>query len=357
MQTKPVIPTADTAFENANSEAPRQPTGHPLTGISKDKKLLHARVSALTHEQEAQGQHSHRTGRERPCCFTSTWREAGFVASIAMSQIFDEYLTSGFFALVPVLMRDFDLTNSSIIWPASITSLVVSAFLLTFGRPIDVRGGLLVYTVGIAWSALWTLLAALSRNSWLLTVSRAMQGLGAAAHLPAGLAMLGTSYTPGTRKNLIFSIYGAMAPLGSFLEIVTASVVSRYAHWSWYFWIGGAFAFLALVGSYVTRPSMKTIPRADGVRMDWLGTLTLAATAILSVFTITEAPIAEHGWRSPSIIATGTSAIVALAITIYVEGWVAEQPLVPYSIFRIKYIRPLLIGLLLSYAAVSLYSY
>lgn len=146
------------------AEAPCQPAGHPLTGISKDRNLFHARVSALTHDQEAQGQHSHRTGRERPCCFTSTWREAGFVASIAMSQIFDEYLTSGFFALVPVLMRDFDLTNSSITWPASITSLVVSMFLLTFGRLTDIRGGLLVYTVEMAWSALWTLLAALSRN-------------------------------------------------------------------------------------------------------------------------------------------------------------------------------------------------
>lgn len=148
-----------------------------------------------------------------------------------------------------------------------------------------------------------------------------------------------------------------MAPLGSFLGVLVASVVSRYAHWSWYFWTGGTFASLALVGSYLTRPSMKTIPRGDGVRMDWLGSLTLAATAILLVFTIAGAPITEHGWRSPSIIAIGTSAVVALAITIYVEGWVAEQPLVPSSVFRIKYIRPLLIGLLLSYGAVSLYSY
>lgn len=42
--------------------------------------------------------------------------------------------------------------------------------------------------------------------------------------LPSGLMMMGRIYRPGKRKNIVFSIYGACAPLGFFFSILVASV-------------------------------------------------------------------------------------------------------------------------------------
>lgn len=180
--------------------------------------------------------------------------------------------------------------------------------------------------------------------------------MGAAAHLPSGLMMLGRLYHPGPRKNVVFCIYGAMAPLGFFVGILVAGLVSQYAHWSWYFWIGAIIAFLAFVGSYLTTPSF---PRTDcgdeDVQMDWLGSITLATGVILLVFAVTEVADAPQGWRTPYILATAISATLSLAATFVVEVWSAKQPLLPAFLFRTKCLRPLLLGLLLSYGTVGIY--
>jgi hypothetical protein len=35
-----------------------------------------------------------------------------------------------------------------------------------------------------------------------------------------------------------------------------------------------------------------------------------------------------------------------LGITVYVEGWVAKSPLLPFSLFSVPYLKPLIISLL-----------
>jgi MFS family permease len=292
----------------------------------------------------------------RPSCFSSVWTETGFIISISLSQVFDEYLTSGFFALMPVLMEEFQLSDTSIAWPATVTPLFISAFLLPFGRLVDIYGGFAIYVGGLAWASSWTLLAGLTNNYTIFMFCRAMQGLGAAAHLPAGLAILGKVYSPGPRKNMVFSIYGAMAPLGSFVGILVASLVSQYGHWSLYFWIGAIIAILALLGTAATRPLAGPACSGRTLRMDWAGSIGLATSLMLLVFSITEAADAEQWWRSPRVVATGILAMAGFAVTAVIELRFADQPLVPASLFQICYIRPLLLGLLPSYGAVSVYT-
>lgn len=343
----------DGKCSNQDDPAGQFPPESPQDGITSPVSSITpwAAKQETTFEKDLR-----QLGRSRPDEFTSTWKEVGFIMSIFLSMIFDEYLTSGFLALVPVLMRDFNLTSKSTTWSSSVPSLVVSAFLLGFGRLADRYGGFPVYAGGIVWALAWTLVAGFSINVPMLIFCRAMQGLGASAYLPSGLMMLGRLYRPGPRKNVVFCIYGAMAPLGFFLGISVAGLVSQYAHWSWYFWIGAIIAFLAFVGSYLTTPSL---PRADcgdeDVQMDWLGSITLATGVILLVFAITEVADAPQGWRTPYVLATAIAAMLSLAATLVVEVWIAKNPLLPASVFRIKYLRPLMAGLLLCYGTVGLY--
>jgi MFS family permease len=299
---------------------------------------------------------SHEDCRWCPGRLAFTWREAALIATISSSQVLDEYITSGFFALIPALMQEFNLTGRTMTWPTSITSMVVSAFLLLFGRVVDMYGGSPVYATGIAWTLVWTLYAGFATDVPTLVLCRAMQGLGTAAYLPAGLATLATLYPPGPRKNMAFSIYGAMAPLGSFIGILVASLALQYAHWRWYFWIGAILALATLSGFLLARPSTIIGSSNRDMDIDWLGGMSLAVTTVLLVFTVTEAADAARGRRTPYILATGILAVVGIAVTAFVETHVAKQPLLPASIFKIRCIRPLLLGLLLNYGAVSLFT-
>ena len=50
-----------------------------------------------SQEEESLEVRLERLGRERPACFRSTWQEAGFVFSIAMSQVLAVSITSFLF--------------------------------------------------------------------------------------------------------------------------------------------------------------------------------------------------------------------------------------------------------------------
>ena len=294
-------------------------------------------------------------GWSRPDQFSSLWAEVGYVFSISMSQFMDEYLTSGFFAMVPTLIDDLALSSISATWSAGVTSLVVSALLLTFGRLVDMYGGPPVFMGGIAWTFIWTLLIGCTNDSRTLIVCRAMQGVGAAAHLPAGLAMLGKAYEPGQRKNVVFSIYAAMAPLESFAGILVASLALHYGHWPIFFWSGAALAFVVLMATHLTGLWVHQTGLESDICMDWIGSISLSGSISLLVFTLTQAADASQGWRTSYIVWTGVSGIMGLLITIRVEGWVATQPLLPPTIFQVPGITPLLFGLLLTYGAVTLF--
>jgi len=67
---------------------------------------------------------------------------------------------------------------------------------------------------GYAWFALWTLVAGLAVYSGevLFIFARVLSGIGPAITLPNALGLLGATYVPGTRKNMVFSLFGACAP-------------------------------------------------------------------------------------------------------------------------------------------------
>jgi MFS family permease len=113
---------------------------------------------------------------------------------------------------------------SSATWSASAFLLLVSSFLLPFGRLADIYGGFPVYLAGCAWTAVWALVGGFSQNKLMLDFCRAIQWLGPAAYLSASLTLLGSMYRPDPRKNVVFSIYGSMAPPGFFIGIFLAGV-------------------------------------------------------------------------------------------------------------------------------------
>lgn len=108
-------------------------------------------------EGETEAARIERLGRQRPEKLGSLWIEVAFVFSITVSQALTEYFVSGFTILVPTVTEALDIPPSATTWPASAFSLVVSAFLLPFGRVADMYGGYPVYLAGITWFAVLSL--------------------------------------------------------------------------------------------------------------------------------------------------------------------------------------------------------
>ena len=216
-------------------------------------------------------------------------------------------------------------------------------------------GGYPVYLFGLAWFFIWSLVAGFSKNELMLDFCRALAGLGTAAFLPAGVLLMGTVYRPGPRKNLVFSLYGGSAPLGFFFGVFIAGLTGQYLPFGWYFWIGAILVFTTVIAAYLTVPSDMEEHRKMKIEMDWLGALTITSGLILVVFAITDSSGAPDGWKTPYIIVTLILGVLILGAAVYIEGWIAKSPLIPFELFNVPYIKPLFVGLFFSYGCLGIF--
>ncbi|KAF4509103.1 hypothetical protein G6O67_005406 [Ophiocordyceps sinensis] len=294
-------------------------------------------------------------GRQRPAEFSSTWLEVAFIVSMLGSLAMADFVIGGFQVVLPALIEPFHIPPGSQTWPSSVLTLVAGAFLFPLGRVTDMYGGYLVFNGGLLWFTVWTVAAGFAGNFTVLVLCRAMEGLGTAAFLPAGISLLGRIYRPGPRKNLVFALYGAIAPLGFFAGIIIGGMAQDLLSWRWYFWLGAIITAPCCLGTLLTTPHDYAAAREMKVKMDWWGVLTTVPGLTLFFYAITESSSTPNGWTSPQIIITLVLGILFLAAAVYVEGWVAASPLIPADIFRVKYIKRMLFCLLLSWGVFSLY--
>ncbi|KAL9108870.1 MAG: hypothetical protein Q9227_006401 [Pyrenula ochraceoflavens] len=296
-----------------------------------------------------------RLGRERPKVFTNSVAEMAFCFSVCMSQILVEYFVSGFNVILPTLVTEFNIPSPSRVWPASAFSLVVASTLLPFGRLADMYGGYVVYVSGFGWLALWSLVAGFSKTALILDLCRALQGLGSAAFLPSSVMLMGRIYRPGPRKNLVFSIYGACAVVGVFFGIFFAGLVGQFSRWEYYFWIGAILASITTITAYFSIPSDMAEKRKQKIPMDWWGTPLLVTGLVLIVFAVTDSSHAPQKWKTPYIATSLAVGCVILGVAMYVEGWKAERPVLPFDLFRVTYMKPLTFALLLNYGTLGVF--
>ena len=241
-------------------------------------------------EGESERARIERLGRQRPEQLPTAWKEIGFVFSIVMSQALNEYFISGFIILIPTVVQALDIPPEAVTWPSSSFSLVIACCLTPFGRVADIYGGFYVYIAGMAWTTALALVVSFSQNEIMFDICRAIKGLGPAAYLPSGLMLLGSIYRPGPRKNFIFAMYGAMAPLGFYIGIFFAGIVGQFAGWRWFFLIGtiiGSLTTLIAYCSYLRplvpharslltgrlgqSPSRMTMPSTKTLVSRWIG--------------------------------------------------------------------------------------
>ncbi|XPT01761.1 hypothetical protein M3J09_010890, partial [Ascochyta lentis] len=296
-----------------------------------------------------------RLGRERPAIFKSIWVEIGFCFALLGSMFVAEYLISGFNILLPSLTVALDIPKKAETWPASVFSLVTGAFLLPAGRLADMYGGYIVFVSGLVWLLLWSVVAGFSQNYIMLIFCRALQGFGPAAFLPSGIMLLGSIYRPGPRKNLVFSLYGAFAPVGFFTGIFFAGVSAQFTTWRWFFFIGAIILAIVGVVSYLCIPSKTEDKQGNGVKMDWWGLGTVVPGLVLVIYALTDGSHAPQGWATPYIPATFILGWIFLGAFIYIEGWVAEQPLLPGDMFHVKGMKWLATALFFQYGTFGIF--
>jgi len=180
---------------------------------------------------------------------------------------------------------------------------------------------------GLALFAASSLVGGLTWEPWILVFARFIQGVGAAALVPASLSLLTAIFAEGEERNRAIGIYGAMAALGFVVGMVGGGVITEYLGWRWVLFVNVPVALLALV------PTPAVLPESRNERatrsLDLAGALTATSGLGSLIYAISEVP--ENGWTSTQTLGFGTLGALFVACFI-VAKLRSSAPLVPLGV-------------------------
>ncbi|PTB59452.1 hypothetical protein M431DRAFT_75031 [Trichoderma harzianum CBS 226.95] len=276
----------------------------------------------------------------------SLLHESCFLFVVSMAQFLGQTGLALSIITAHIIGRSWEhVSDGQLSWFAASFSLTNSTFILVAGRLGDLYGHRRLFIAGFFWYGLWSLLAGFSVYSTSTTFficCRAFQGIGAGLVLPNAVAILGRTYPPGRRKELVFSLFGATAPAGFNVAGVFIALLAQRVWWPWSYWIMAIFCFsLAVAGIFVIPKALDPPPRTESSikqgnlfdfieRIDIPGALFGITGLALINFAWNQAPIA--GWSNPYVYVLLIVGFLSLAAFGIVESK-AKFPLIPTSVF------------------------
>ena len=249
---------------------------------------------------------------------------------------------------LPSIRTSLGLSTSSLQWVVSGYVLGYGGLLLLGGRAADLLGRRRVFLTAVAAFAVLSLLSGLTSVPSLLIAARFVKGIAAAFTAPAGMSLLTTTFPEGPMRNRAFSVYSVFGGSGFSLGLVLSGLLTA-VNWRWTLLVPAPVAVIVLVAGWWLLPRDAAAGRARDASgkhaarrpFDLPGALTITATMLLLVYTVTSAQ--QAGWASARTIGSFLLVAAGIVAFIVIESRSAD-PLMPLGILRSGPLRRANIG-------------
>jgi len=211
-------------------------------------------------------------------------------------------------------------------WTVTAYTISFAVLLMTAAALGDRLGRRRVFAAGLVLFAAASAACALATSTGALVAARAVQGAGAAAIMPTGLALLNGAFPPA-RRGWAIGIFGSVTGLAAVLGPVLGGAVTQGLGWQWIFWLNVPIA-LGAVPLVLARVAEATGP---GGTVDVPGLALVTVAALGLTWGLVRGNAA--GWASAET--TAAFAVGAAAIAGFV-AWErrAATPMLPVRLFR-----------------------
>jgi MFS family permease len=234
---------------------------------------------------------------------------------------------------LPHLRQSFDAELIDAQWTLTAYGVVFGSFMLLGGRLGDLYGRRRLLTGGMLLFACGSLLAGLSPALGVLVAGRVLQGLGAAAGVPAALALIGSLYPPGPARTRALSLLAAMATVGVMSGLVIGGMVIDWLGWRWLFLLMGVPSLVAAAGAPHVLPETATL---RGSTPDVPGAVLVSTGLVAVLYGLT-------GIEHDGVFATRPLLSLAVGAAL-LAGFVAWErrtpaPLLRFDVLRVRSLR------------------
>ncbi|KAG0041473.1 hypothetical protein BGZ83_001760 [Gryganskiella cystojenkinii] len=253
------------------------------------------------------------------------------LAIVSFAQMLDIINVASVTIVLPKVMEDVGFQVDQLQWVSSAYSLAYGAFLLLGGRLGDLFGHRNIYIFGVTWFSIWAIVNGFSHSPVMLSVSRALQGMGAGFTVPSALAILTTTYPVGPERTLALSIFGGTAAIGSVVGVLLGGILGTYVGWRWLFYITGIIGFILVLAGFLVIPADKAQGKVEDRRIDFVGITFFTAGIVTIIYYLSEGP--ASGWAVAKTLTPFIIGLVLLALFFVIENKI-DYPIMPLHIWK-----------------------
>ncbi len=232
------------------------------------------------------------------------------------------------YTALPTLTGALGASPSESLWIINAYPLVMAGLLLGAGTLGDRIGHRRMFLIGQVLFGVASLAAAFSSTPEQLIAARAFLAVGAAAMMPATLALIGLSFTDPRERNLAIAIWGSVALIGAALGPIIGGLLLQHFWWGAVFLINVPVVLLTFPATLLLAPEGQR----DTTRPWDLVSSLLALVTLSGLVLAIKSVIA-----TPASLATGGIAFAVAALGAW--AFVRRQrqlpyPLLDFGIFR-----------------------
>ena len=222
---------------------------------------------------------------------------------------------------LPTISDYFDVDLGVASWTVIVYTLVLSSFLLTFGRMGDVYGFKRIFLIGMALFTLGSFLNSISGSIVELLVFRAIQAAGGGMMSSIAYAMT-SHYLPNESRGIGLGYMSVMMAVGLALGPVIGGYLTEYLNWQSIFLINIPIGIVGLAMAVKFVPDSSPV---GGQRINYVssGIIFVAMFSMILGLNLGN----SMGWTSPWLILTFVVGIIALMLFIRYERSV-DNPLI-----------------------------
>lgn len=228
---------------------------------------------------------------------------------------------------LPAIAADLSAGFSAQQWVLSAYAMVLASLLLAGGALGDRYGRRRLFLLGLAGFGVGSLVCTLAPDAGLLIVGRLIQGVGAAALFPSGLALIAAEFDGPARARAI-GVWGASVSGAIALGPLVGGVLVQGVGWRAQFALAVVLVIpTAAVGIRHLRESRD----GSSTRLDWPGAGLLTVAMVLLIVLIQRAN--GVGWLSPVTLGMAGGALLLFGLFVLVE-YRSAAPLIAPALMR-----------------------
>jgi EmrB/QacA subfamily drug resistance transporter len=229
---------------------------------------------------------------------------------------------------LPAIQDDLNASISSLEWTVNAYTLTFAVLLVTGGRLGDIFGRRRMFLFGVVVFAVSSAAIGLAPTQGWLVAGRAVQGIGGAFMMPGTLSIISNTF-PAHERGRAIGTWAGVSALALALGPAVGGALTEYVSWRAIFFLNLPVAIGAVIVTlFATRESRDpTVGRS----VDYPGIAALSIGLTALVLALVDGN--RWGWGSPGIAALLVTAVVGLALFVYVELR-GRAPMIQFEYFR-----------------------